>query len=241
MQFRTSFILLILMDLFFYASALLSVSFIFDHVQNIGPWNKNQLMFFISFMLGIDQLHMTFISRSFWEFSFNLKSGNLDFGFLKPVHSIFEIFFRYARPSSFLNIIVVWTLIIYYGQRVNLSWIDWALLPFLMLSSLALMVVLEIILSASMFWMTEGIGINFLRMQFQSLQRWPDFVYAYFSRKILTFGIPILIVGSGPIHFLFDSSNWHLLALLFVFFIVFCIVLKFVWRKGLERYESASS
>jgi ABC-2 type transport system permease protein len=66
------------MDLFFYFSSFATVSFIFDHVETIGPWQRPQLMFFIAYMLTLDQLHMTLISESFWVFSRELKTGVLD-------------------------------------------------------------------------------------------------------------------------------------------------------------------
>ena len=58
MSFRTSFILVILMDLLFYFTTLLTIDFIYDHTAHIGPWNRNQFLFFVAFMLTIDHLHM---------------------------------------------------------------------------------------------------------------------------------------------------------------------------------------
>ena len=127
-SFRTSFALLLLMDLFFYFSTLLSVNFIYDHIQMIGPWDKNHLLFFISFMLGIDHLHMTLVSESFWELSHSIRTGDLDFALIKPANSIFSVFFRYFRPSTVINIFIVWTflfswdrfLIRIYGEVVGI-------------------------------------------------------------------------------------------------------------------------
>ena len=66
-SFRTSFFLIMVMDLTFYFVTLTSVSFIYDHVTTIGPWDKNQLLFFISFMLTMDHIHMVIVSENFWE------------------------------------------------------------------------------------------------------------------------------------------------------------------------------
>ena len=74
MSFRSSFILIILMDLFFYITTLSTVSFIYEHVAMIGPWDRNQLMFFIAYALMLDNLHMILISENFWEFSYLLRT-----------------------------------------------------------------------------------------------------------------------------------------------------------------------
>jgi len=240
-SFRTSFTLLLLMDLFFYFSTLLSVNFIYDHIQMIGPWDKNHLLFFISFMLGIDHLHMTLVSESFWELSHSIRTGDLDFALIKPANSVFSVFFRYFRPSTIINIFVVWTFIIYYGIQVKLEPLSWVLLPFLMFLGFFLFVVIEFNIAASMFWLKEGLGINFLRMQLQQLARWPNFIYASIARKFLTVCLPILLVGSGPIHFLYDYGKWPLILSMVAASIVFLFILKFVWRSALRHYNSASS
>ncbi|WP_127714004.1 ABC transporter permease [Halobacteriovorax sp. HLS] len=240
-SFRLNFFLLILMDLFFYFSTLATVSIIYDHVQTIGPWSKEQLMFFTSFMLCVDHLHMTLLSESFWVFSRDLKIGNIDFVLLKPISSIFTIFFRYVRPSSLCNIFVIWACVIYYGRQIDLTILAWIALPLLVILSFILLAILEIIISTSMFWMTEGMGINFLRMQMQNLSRWPDFIYSKLSRRVLKFAIPILIIGSAPVHFLLDQNMWHYLIYLLVAIAASFIIMVKLWSFALRQYESASS
>jgi len=240
-SFRLSFILIILLDLVFYLSALGTVHVIYDHVEAIGPWNKNQLMFFTAFMLCVDHLHMALISESFWRLSADIRMGNLDFILLKPVHSLFTVFFRYIRPSALFNAFIIWGTTIYFGLQIPLSALSWVLLPFFIILSFSLLAILEFIISASMFWITEGIGINFLRMQIQQLSRWPDFIYQYFTRKTFTIAIPILLIGSAPVHFLYDPRQWEYLLGLFVALVVSLLVLLKVWSLALNRYESASS
>ncbi len=240
-SFRTSFILLIIMDLFFFLSTVASVTFIYDHVSMIGPWQKDQLLFFLSFMLMIDNLHMMIFSQSFWEFSNHLKTGQLDYIILKPMSTIFSVFFRHFRASSLFNTPLFLGSLIYYGLKVDLAPTQWCLIPFLLILGLSLLVVIEFILSTSMFWLTDGIGINFLRMQMQQLARWPSFIYQGVIRKVLMTALPILLIGSAPVNFLFDSSHWPLLAGMILCLVVFSILLNFVWSRGLKRYDSASS
>lgn len=240
-SFRTSFILLIFMDMFFFFSSVGSVNFIYDHVVNIGPWGKNELLFFLTFMLMIDNLHMMIFSQSFWEFSHNLKTGALDYIILKPMNTIFSVFFRHFRASSLFNTPLFMGFLIYYGIQINLGVLDWALLPIFVVLGLSLLVVIEFILSTSMFWLTDGIGINFLRMQMQQLGRWPNFIYQGFIRKILTAFIPILLVGSAPVHFMIDKGSWQLLMTMVVAIFVLTFVLLAIWKVGLRRYDSASS
>lgn len=240
-SFRLNFILLIVMDIVFYISALATVSFIYDHVSMIGPWNKSQLMFFVSFMLAVDHLHMVFLSESFWMLSTDIRTGNLDYILLKPVHSIFIVFFRYFRASSTLNVFITWATLIHFGIQANLSLLSWVALPFLVVMAFLLLAILEIIISTSMFWLTEGLGINFLRMQLQQLSRWPDYIYQRTVKKVFTIAFPILIIGSAPVRFLYDNKVYENLIILLVAIILSFFVLLKVWKVALDRYDSASS
>lgn len=240
-SFRVNFVLLVTMDLFFYFTSFATVSFIFDHVETIGPWQRPQLMFFIAYMLTLDQLHMTLISESFWVFSRELKTGALDYVILKPINTVFNVFFRHIRPSTVVNAVVTWSALGYYGYHAGLVWSDWPLVPPLLVLSFTLLVLIEFIVASSMFWLTEGLGINFLRMQMQQLGRWPDYIYARAPRRLLTFVLPILLVGSPPVHFLLDKGHWPYLLGMMAAIVGAAFVLSFVWKKGLRQYESASS
>lgn len=240
-SFRVSFVLLILMDIAFLATTLSSIDFIYDHVTHIGPWNKNQLLFFMSYMLLLDNLHMIFFSESFWEFSHTLKTGNFDFTILKPAGSIFSTFFRFFRPSSALINPLFVFFVIKYGNEIGLHFIQWLLIPLFLILSLALLVSLEFLLSTLNFWLTEGIGINFLRMQFQQLARWPDFIYQNISRKVLITVIPVLLIGSAPVRVLIDLNHWHWILFMGIAIFLAILILNKFWKFALKNYSSASS
>ncbi len=241
MNFRLHFVLLIVMDLFFYGSAFFTIEIIYNQVTVIGTWNKHQVMFFLAFMLSINQLVMTMTSEAYWRFPELLKSGELDFILLKPVNSLFLTFFRYIRPGSAFNIFFTFPALIYFGVKVDLTPLAWGLLPFFLLFAFLLQSAIDLLIATSMFWMLEGTGMNFLRMEFQQMSRWPDFIYPGLFRNLFSFGVPILLIGSGPIRFLFNPNDFiPFVAMLGACFLLWVLVALF-WKKGLRAYESASS
>jgi ABC-2 type transport system permease protein len=192
-------------------------------------------------MIAIDHLHMTFISESFWNFSHDIRTGKLDFVLIKPIGTLFQIFFRFIRPGTLFNGFVPWALLIFYGQKIGLDFWSWMALPLLVMFGFLLLVSIEILISMSMFWTVESFGINFLRMQLQQLSRWPDFVYRFYARKFFSFGIPVLLIGSAPVNFLIDHESWPRLFEMLGVFIITTVLIRFAWRRGLKSYESASS
>ena len=181
MSYRLHFVLLIVMDLLFYMSVIGTVEFLFLHLDTIGPWSRADFMFFMAFMLAVQHLHMTFVSENFWQFAFDIRSGQLDYILLKPANSLFVVFFRTIRPGTLLNGLFPWAYLTYFGLQLSLAWWQWLILPVLVLLGLILMTSVEILLSMSMFYTVESMGVNFLRMQLQKVSRWPDLVYQGFA------------------------------------------------------------
>lgn len=241
MTYRFHFVMLIAMDIFFYIVSLMSIDFIFNHVGRIGIWNREEFMFYVAFMLALDQLHMTFISENFWALADQIRRGQMDYTLLKPLSTLFTTFFRYIRPASLFNIFVTVPMLIYYGIQADLPALSWAFLPVLLLLALTLLVSTEILISCSMFWVVEGYGINFLRIQFQTISRWPDFIYSPWPRRFLTFFVPVLLIGNAPVRFMFDNDDyWPFIYMVIAIGIIWLLIGHF-WNKGIRNYESASS
>jgi ABC-2 type transport system permease protein len=92
-----------------------------------------------------------------------------------------------------------------------------------------------------MLWVKGGDGVNFIRMQGQQLQRWPDFMYPSGVRYLFTRVIPTLAAMSFPARFVVDRREWPGVVYVFGAAIVMWFVVGVIWRAGLRQYESASS
>ncbi len=241
MSFRLHFFLVVIMEIIFYATGLFTIEFIFDHTQYIGPWDRNTFMFFASFLFVVSNLQMILLSHNFWQFSDDLKTGSFDFILLKPLSSIFTVFFRFFRFSTVTTIPITAGLLIYFGIQLKLSIASWCLLPILVVLGFIVQSQLEFIISSFMFWTTQGNGINFLRMQMHEIQSQPEFIYNPYFRRFMTYLFPMAFVGSLPVQYILDLTKYHLLVGLILAIIGSNLFLRFIWKRGLIQYESASS
>jgi len=239
--YRLHFMLLIIMDQLFYLSMLGSVDFLYNNVPKIGDWGRDRFMFFVAFSLAIDHLHMSFISESFWEFSYDIRTGKLDFILLRPLNTLFSVFARQIRPATLVNFVTPWGVLIYFGLRLSLDVWAWVSMFPLVILGLLLLTSIEILLSMLMFWTVESMGINFLRIQLQTISRWPDFIYQGFAKRFFTLVMPVLLIGSAPVYFLLDHSRWAGLIAMGAALLMSWLLIAFFWRLGLKAYESASS
>ncbi len=103
------------------------------------------------------------------------------------------------------------------------------------------MVLVELMVAMSMFWTTSGDGVNFIRIQAQQLQRWPDFMYSRSLQFVLGRVIPLLAVVAVPMRVMLGSAAWWELPLMIVSSVVLWFVVAMLWRVGLYRYEYSSS
>src|SRR3989339_181343 len=138
MNFRIHFVLLMVMDFFFYGSAFLSIHILYEQVPAIGAWRREDLMFFMAFMLSINQMVMTVSSEAYWRFPELIKSGGLDYILLKPANGIFVTFFRHIRPGSMMNVVFTVPALVYFGMQIPLPTWGWFLLPLLLVLSFLL-------------------------------------------------------------------------------------------------------
>lgn len=240
-SFRLNFMLMFVFDILFYAGTLLTIDIIFQYSGHIGSWNREQFMLFAAFFLALDNAHFALISEGFWIFASNIRLGGLDHYLVKPVHPLFSCFVQHFRPSILITAILPWSALFYYAMQCDLSILSLAMIPLLLGLALLLLVSIEIILSMLNFITIEGAGVNFVRMQLQAIGRWPDFIYQNLARRLFTFLIPVLIVGSYPVTFLLDNSRLDILGgLLLANIIGFWVMVK-AWQWGIRRYQSASS
>ena len=238
-SYRLHFVLLITMDILFFVTTLFTVDFLFSYLSNIGPWNREQFLFFTSVVLLIDSIHMTFISENFWQLSHYIRLGQLDYILLRPVNFLFSIFFRYIRPASIISIFIGIFLVIYFARPLNLTIVDLTMLSLYIILGLGLLIFLEISLSMLMFFTKETKGINFLRLQFQQVSRWPDFIYHSLFKRFFTIFFPILLVTNSPVNLIL-YKNYSVLLFFIIALLISIIVAWKLFLFSVKYYESAS-
>ena len=237
-SFRLNFILQNIMNACFMMTFFLISSFIFDHIEHIGVWNKMEFFFFLSFVFALDQTHYLMFSYNFWQFSEDVLTGKLDFHLLKPVSILFIIFSRQLAIPGITTALGAYIAMIYFGIQLDISLLSWLMIIPLMVLSMAFLVSLEIIIAMLNFVTVEGAGINQMRLQIQHFCRWPDFIYKNPIRLTI---IPFLIITSFPVRFLLNNGDWlRVIYMCFTALLLFFII-YFLWPKMLNLYQSPSS
>ena len=226
------------MNIAFMASAFFTSIFIFDHIDRIGLWNKQEFLFFLSFVFAVEQTHYLFFSFNFWLFSEHIRMGTLDFLLLKPFSSLFIVFFRKAATSGIVTVFLSYLMMIYFGSQLEFGFLTWLSIPICVLLALFFFLGIEVFISLFNFLTIQGHGINDLRIQMQQFLKWPDRIY---WKKIRLWLLPYLAITSVPASWILNFSYWRWMVILLLSSILLWILVLFLWPRFLKLYESASS
>ena len=239
-SFRTNFVSTLIVVMVFTLIPILSIYYIFDHIPNLGEYDKNTYMFFVSYSLFVMTFDHIFFSANYWHLSLFVRTGELDFYLLKPFPSLFVIFSNFVMCPSIVLIPFITGFLIFMGLQNELTALQWSLLPFCLLLSLFSTLILQITLSLGSFWTVSGSGINLLRQNFIDAGDQPEFIYHTWTRSMFLW-LPSLLIISPYFYFLKDPTQWDfaLYSLGFTVFLTSC--LQFLWKICLKKYESASS
>lgn len=241
MAFRVSFLFLILVEVASLITAYVPASFLFNHVERLGPWNRSEFMFFIFWIQGMFCCHNGLVAPNFWNFAAEIRTGALDFRLLRPLGSVFDVMTAISRPATLMMLPFSAACLVYFGLQIRLSVLAWLTMPFVFGLAFLTMVVIELNLACLAFWTKGGDGANFVRMQCQQIQRWPDFMYPKRSRLFFSTAFPVLASGSFSVQFLFDTSRWDRIVLMGFVTLLFWLLASYLWSRGVRQYESASS
>jgi ABC-2 type transport system permease protein len=247
MSFRLNFILIFVVEAL-WLSVLLGMIYIqFQHVDHIGPWNRQEYYLFATFVSIFDNFFLAIFAPNFWNFSETLRTGSLDFLLTKPMNSLFLMLTQVQRFSGLISALFSTGILIYFAFQLERDWKLWHYLALgcLFLVSLVLRVGMEVLVGSLMFVTIEGEAINVFRINLQAFAKNPAFIYTGALGFFVTRIFPLCLVTYLPIDWMLSSHSgayFFKIIGIFVFFsgIIWWIALK-VWAWGIRHYESASS
>lgn len=242
--YRTNFLTMVIVDLvwIFVEFALFSVIYSNLPMDRLAGWTLEQVYFFLGMFFASDALFSILFQRSFWQFSDLVNKGELDILLTKPVSPLFLALTRWIGLTSFFNVGLGIAILIKYGPVAGfaggLAWFKVVLWLFV---GVAAQFFLRFGFSVWVFWTDRGWALARLYFQFYAIATKPDSFYPPVFRYLILTALPFGFIGSVParavLHGLsFGESVATATVLLGLFF--FC---RHFWRRGLLRYQSASS
>ena len=244
LMFRGDFFVWSLVELFWMAVNILTITVIYEHTQSIAGWTKYQMVLLVGTSMLIQRFLMGFFWSSIFEMGRNIRSGNLDFYLAQPGNVMFMATTRKLDPDSLLNSLVAAAVVIYAAHQLGLdpSAGQIALYAIMVLCGVVIHYSILVLSISLAFWLTSAQGIEGLYFTLTEFSRLPRAAFTGIATQMLfVWLLPVVMVTNVPASLLVQGFDLTLSAWLFGSALVWFAAAVFVFNRGLRRYTSASS
>lgn len=240
--YRSNFLTMVAVDLVWMFIELSLFAVIYANTPTLAGWTKEQVYFFLGIFFASDALFTTFFQRNFWNFSDLVNKGELDILLTKPANPLFLALCRWFNLTGWFNVILGLGIAIRYSGPAGFpGGAHWLLVGVWLLVGLLTAILLRFAFSIWVFWTERSWAMSRLYYQFFAFATKPDALYPPAIRYLILSALPFGFIGSVPARaLLYGLAPWEYvwIALVLLGFYVFNATM---WRKGLQRYQSASS
>ena len=244
LMFRGDFFVWSLVELFWMAVNILTITVIYEHTQSIAGWTKYQMVLLVGTSMLIQRFLMGFFWSSIFEMGRNIRSGNFDFYLAQPGNVMFTATTRKLDPDSLLNSLVAVAVVIYAAHQLGLdpSAGQIALYALMVLCGVVIHYSILVLSISLAFWLTSAQGIEGLYFTLTEFSRLPRAAFTGIATQMLfVWLLPVVMITNVPASLLVQGFDLTLSAWLFGSALVWFAAAVFVFNRGLRRYTSASS
>jgi len=240
--YRTNFVTSVIVDFIWLVIEASFFTVIYGHTETLAGWSQDQVYYFLGVFFASDALFTLFFGTGFWTFPDLVNKGELDIVLTKPAPVLLLTLTRSMSLTAVFNFIFGLLIIFHYGSILGLNSLShWLITFFWLITGLLSQVLLRFFFCVWIFWTDRGFSLSMLYYKLFSLATKPDAMYPYYIRYIILTALPFAFIGSVPARALISGlSTKEFLSVFFILSILFFINAT-LWKKGLKRYQSASS
>ena len=191
----------------------------------------------------VDAINMTVFSNNLWWLPIYVNKGDLDYYLVRPVSSLFFLSLRDFAANSFLNLIIALGLLAWsmvrYPEPIPVSNLLWYL--FLLLNGAVLHYTLQMFFLIPVIWLHSNRGLTNAFYSTTKLAERPDKIYSKWTRRVLLFVFPLLLMVSIPARVLFEGPSLAMVGMTLGISGIFFLIMVGFWNFSLRHYSSASS
>jgi ABC-2 type transport system permease protein len=244
LMFRGDFLVWALVELFWMAVNLFTISVIYGHTESIAGWGKYEMILLVGTSLLIQRFLMGFFWSSIFEMGRNIRSGHFDFFLAQPGHVMFMATTRKLDPDSLVNSVIAAGVVIYAARQLGLDPSAGQIALYVLMVACGVIIHYSIlVLSISIaFWLTSAQGIEgtyFTLTEFSRLPR--DAFKSRATQWLFVYALPVVVVSNTPAKALVAGFDGGLALWLLAAAAGWFGLAVLVFHRGLRRYASASS
>jgi ABC-2 type transport system permease protein len=242
-HFRAHFLTTLLVGLVQLGLGIVPTLLLFGFTSEVHGWSRAEVIALVGVFQIVTGLIATFVAPNLNRMTTYLTEGELDGVLLRPVSSQFYLTLRWINVAELTNVasgIVVLVLgLVQAGVRPGPAQVAQAVV--LVVCGLVLLTAVWSAMSFLAFWLQSVNPIGFVFLSLVEAGRYPLVFFPVAVRTFLTFAFPVAFATTFPIRALAGDLGWSTVAIGVGLSVVALVLVRFVWRRGLLTYSSASS
>lgn len=240
--YRTNFLMALVTDLVWMAVEISLFTVIYANTPTIAGWRREETYFFLGIFFASDALFTVFFQRNFWNFSDLVNKGELDIVLTKPIHPLFIALTRWMNLTAIFNVATGLIVASYYAGAAGFEGgTRWLIVVFWLGVGCLSALVLRFAFSIWVFWTDRGWALSRMYYQFFAFATKPDLIYPKMIRYLILTALPFAFIGSVPARVALQRIDAQEILQVVGVIAAFVVFDLFWWRRGLRRYQSASS
>ena len=234
---------------FFVAGSLCSVQLmvfgaVYSNVDRIGTWGEGEMILFIGTFSLINAVGMVFYFFGIRQLPDKIRSGELDLYLTKPVSPLLRLTFEQVNPGS-LPLMAMSLCIIWYGAH-RAGIVPRAEDVLLYLSWLAVMILLHydmmVLIRSVCFYLVTNARLEQLEdAALELCMKLPGIAFYGIYRVVFCFLLPYGLMATLPVQSILGELRWQTALQGLAVAGAFTGLTACAWKRGLRRYNSASS
>lgn len=242
MTFKANFIIRFFTDAIYLFVFIIYFSILFTKVPEIAGWSKYEMIMLLGTFHIIVSIFTSLFFPNLASIPAHVKNGSLD-GLLKmPIDTQFVLSINNIDTGSTTNIILGLAFVIraVIALNLNVDAVQIVNFIFFLFIGVGILYCTFFTVLMTSFWLQEGSWCISLFMTLYGFADKPMSIYKGLVGRIFMYLIPYALIANIPSGVLLnkDIQNYKLLAIMSL--VLFFLLGRYLWKKGLKRYEGAS-
>jgi len=216
---------------------------LFLKIDTFDGWTYAQILTLIGIYTIIDGLMMGLLIRSMRALENDILSGALDQNLLKPIDTQILYLFKSVSLVQLVNVffglaIVVFSVVL---QR-KIPTLTELLFTFTLVSIFMGCIIyysIWFIVVISAFWFPSTVSRSELFLSVIGVGKYPSTIFTGLIKVILYFILPLVLIANPAMEILANDSFQMFIKVQVPVSVLAILLCRFLWKKGLKRYESA--
>lgn len=242
--YHISFLIQLFVEIGYSFALILFFYVIYSNIKEIVGWNYNEILFLLGLSIIADEVLLGAVSIfNLRRLPDKIRTGEIDFTLLKPIHSLFHLSLGKPYFTSFLSVIPGCYLMHYSIKQLGLGIEFFDLISglFIFICGLIIGYSILVIISSLSFVFINAKPLPKIAENIMFYNERPHQVYRGFLKLIFFYIFPVVFICSIPSSAILRGVEPEYLLLSFILASVFLFGSVKIWNRLIKNYTSASS